>query len=172
MNDKNPMTSTEKTSDLYPQSGLRELFARISATIPNAGKISTYTSGCPRNQNKCCHKSGLPPPLIDTGAPFTTSPAGRKKLVCATRSINCMMIAASSGGNASSSRNAVTNCDHTKNGSRIQVRPLARSWMMVVMKLTAPSNDDVIRKIKPTSQRVCPLKKGSNPGPLSEMSES
>jgi hypothetical protein len=31
----------EKTSDLYPHSGLRELFARISATMPNAGAIST-----------------------------------------------------------------------------------------------------------------------------------
>src|SRR5881392_1795669 len=29
MNDKNPITKTEKTSDLYPQSGLRELLARI-----------------------------------------------------------------------------------------------------------------------------------------------
>src|SRR6202048_5574337 len=69
MKDKNPITSTEKTSDLYPQSGLRELFARISATIPNAGRINTYTSGCPRNQNKCCHNSGLPPPLMWTSAP-------------------------------------------------------------------------------------------------------
>src|SRR5437667_10783431 len=51
---------------------------------------------------------------MDTGAPFTTRPLGRKKLVCATRSINCMTIAASSGGNASSNRNAVTNCAHTK----------------------------------------------------------
>src|SRR3989440_3304568 len=35
-NDKNPIVRTEKTRDLYPQSGLRELFARISPTIPNA----------------------------------------------------------------------------------------------------------------------------------------
>src|SRR2546423_15367068 len=97
MNDKNPMTSTEKTSDLYPQSGLRELLAKISATIPNAGKISTYTSGWPRNQNKCCHKSGLPPPLMDTGVPFTTRPAGRKKTLCATPSLHRMVIATSSG---------------------------------------------------------------------------
>ena len=47
----------------------------------------------------------------------------------------------SSGGKASSSRNAVTNCAQTKNGSRIQVMPLARSWMMVAMKLTAPRSD-------------------------------
>ena len=105
---------------------------------------------------------------MDTGAPFTTKPAGRKKLVCATRSINCMIIAPSRGGNASSNRNAVTNCAHTKNGSRIQVSPLARSWMMVVMKLIAPSSDDVIRKIKPINQSVWPLNTGLCPGPVSE----
>jgi len=50
-------------------------------------------------------------------------PVGRKKLVCATLSINCMTPAASSGGNASNSKNAVTNCAHPKNGNRIQVMP-------------------------------------------------
>ena len=65
-------------------------------------------------------------------------PVGRKKLVCATLSINCMTAAASSGGKASSSRKAVTNCAQTKNGRRIQVMPGARNWMIVAMKLTAP----------------------------------
>src|SRR4030095_6337358 len=137
MNDKNPITNTEKTNDLYPQSGLRELFARISATMPNARKTTTKTPGCPRNKNKCSHKSELPPPLTFTGAPFTTRPLGRKKLVCASRSINCMTIAASSGGNASSNKNAVTNCAHTKNGSRIQVNPLAGKLMIVWEKFIA-----------------------------------
>src|ERR1700730_9265930 len=41
MNERNPITTTQKESDLSPQSGLRELLARISATIPNAGKINT-----------------------------------------------------------------------------------------------------------------------------------
>src|SRR5947208_1025651 len=50
MNDKKPIVSTEKTSDLYPQSGLRELFARISAMMPMPGRMSTYTSGWARNQ--------------------------------------------------------------------------------------------------------------------------
>src|SRR5213595_2993833 len=42
--------------------------------------------------------------------------------------------------------------------------------MMVVMKLTAPSSDDEIRKINPINQRVCPLNRGLWPGPVSEMS--
>ena len=74
----------------------------------------------------------------------------------ATRSINCMIPAASNGGNASSSKKPVTNCAQTKNGSRIHVMPGARNWMIVAMKLTAPSSDDVIRRIIPINQNVCP----------------
>jgi hypothetical protein len=82
------------------------------------------------------------------------------------------MMADSSGGNASRSRNAVTNCVQTKNGSRIQVRPLARNWMMVVIKLMAPSSDELIRKMKPSSQSVVPFRTGMNPGPLSAIAAS
>ena len=103
---------------------------------------------------------------------ITTLPAGMKKLVEAVRSINCMMIAASNGGKASTNRNAVTNWAHTKNGNRIQVSPGASNWMMVVMKLIAPSSEDVIRKINPVSQSVWPLKKGLKFGPLSAITES
>src|SRR5437764_14779519 len=106
------------------------------------------------------------------GAPFTTIPAGMKKLVEAVRSINCMMIAASNGGKASTKRNAVTNCAQTKNGNRIHVRPGARNWMIVVMKLIAPSKEDVIRKINPVSQSVGPLKNGLKYDPLSAITES
>ncbi len=44
--------------------------------------------------------------------------------------------------------------------------------MMVVMKLIAPSNDDVIRKINPINQSVWPLKNGLRPGPLFEIAAS
>ena len=79
-----------------------------------------------------------------------------KKLVPARRSISCSTPAASSGGNASSSRNDVTNCAQTKNGRRIQVRPLARSCTIVTMKLTEPSSDEVIRNTIPISHIVWP----------------
>ena len=79
-----------------------------------------------------------------------------KKLVPARRSISCSTPAASSGGNASSSRNDVTNCAQTKNGRRIQLSPLARSCTIVTMKLIEPSSDDVIRKTMPTSHNVWP----------------
>ncbi len=50
----------------------------------------------------------------------------------------------------------MTNCAQTKNGRRIHVIPLARSWMMVTMKLTEPRSEEVIRKIIPISHHVCP----------------
>ena len=67
-----------------------------------------------------------------------------------------MMPAASSGGNASNNRKPVTNCAHTKNGNRIQVMPGARNWMMVAMKFTAPSSDEVINNTKPINRNACP----------------
>src|SRR5439155_8268205 len=109
---------------------------------PMTTKFSTYLTGITRTQNKCCNTSELPPPLTCNAAPFTTSPVGMKKLVEARRSIICMTTAASNGGNASNNRKAVTNWAQTKNGRRIQVSPGARNWMMVVMKLIAPSSDD------------------------------
>jgi hypothetical protein len=87
---------------------------------------------------------------------LTTSPLGMKKLVPATRSINCNTPAASRGGNASSSRNDVTNCAQTKNGRRIHVSPFARSCTIVTMKFIEPSSEEVMRKIMPISHHVWP----------------
>ncbi len=51
----------------------------------------------------------------------------------------------------------MTNCAHTKKGNRMNVSPLTRSWIVVVMKLTAPSSDEVIRKTIPKSHIVWPV---------------
>ena len=39
----------------------------------------------------------------------------------------------------------------------MKLKPGARSWIVVTMKLTEPSSDEVIRKIIPTSHIVCPV---------------
>src|SRR3954463_12398000 len=70
--------------------------------------------------------------------------------------ISCSTAAASSGGNASNSRNDVTNCACTKKGKRMYDSPFARNWMIVTMKFTEPSRDEVIRKTIPISHHVCP----------------
>src|SRR5690554_438510 len=59
--DKNAIASTEVIIALYPKIGLREFVANTSETIPIAGRITIYTSGCPKNQNKCSNNTGEPP---------------------------------------------------------------------------------------------------------------
>ena len=39
----------------------------------------------------------------------------------------------------------------------MKLRPVARSWTIVTMKLTDPRSDDVIRKTMPTSHIVWPF---------------
>ena len=59
------------------------------------------------------------------------------------------------------------NCAQQKNGMRPHVRPGARSWMKVVMKLTAPSSDEVMLNTIPISHRVPPLNNWWYAGPVS-----
>ena len=80
-----------------------------------------------------------------------------KKVVPKTRSMSWKTLAASSTGNASTSRNAVTNWAQTKNGSRIHVIPGARSWMIVAMKFTDPRSDAVMLNTIPMIQSVWPF---------------
>jgi hypothetical protein len=89
-----------------------------------------YTSGCPKNQNRCWNRRGSPPPL------------GVKKVVPKLRSVSSMVMAPASTGIASRIRNTVTSCDHTNNGILCIVMPGARILKIVVMKLIAPRIDD------------------------------
>src|SRR5690606_32412520 len=59
--DKKAIANTEVIIALYPKIGLRALVANISDTIPIAGRITIYTSGCPKNQNRCSNNTGEPP---------------------------------------------------------------------------------------------------------------
>ena len=94
--------------------------------------------------------------------PFTTSPAGRKKLVPAERSSSNSTPPASNTPNASRIEIAVTNHAHTVSGMRISVIPGARKSIVVAMKFTAPRSD-ATQKIKMlTIHSVCPI---PSPGP-------
>lgn len=48
----------------------------------------------------------------------------------------------------------MTNCGQTKNGKRMNDRPRARSWMMVTMRSTEPSSEEVMRKTMPINYPV------------------
>jgi len=85
-----------------------------------------YTSGCPKNQNRCWYKIGSPPPL------------GSKNDVLKLRSVNSIVIAPAKTGRDSSNKIAVMNTDHTKSGIRSNDIPIGRMFVIVVMKLIAP----------------------------------
>src|SRR5271169_4237166 len=77
---RKPMDIIEYRRTLALSIGLRILVTRTCVTIPMAGRMAMYTSGCPKNQNMCCQSSGEPPACGWSLSP-TTSPAGMKKLV-------------------------------------------------------------------------------------------
>lgn len=72
--------------------------------MPKPGRIKMYTSGCPKNQNRCWYRMGSPPP------------AGSKKVVFKFRSVRSIVMPAASTGSERSSRTAVISTDHTNNG--------------------------------------------------------
>ncbi len=109
-----------------------------------------YTSGWPKNQNRCWYRIGSPP----------LSP--EKNVVPKLRSVSSIVIAPASTGSASSSRKTVTRIDHTNSGILCNVMPGARMLKMVVMKLMAPRIDDAparcsARMPKSTAGPGCPL---------------
>lgn len=102
----------------------------IWETAPNPGRIKIYTSGCPKNQNKCWYKMGSPPP------------AGSKKDVFRLRSVRSIVIAPANTGRDKRRRTAVITTAQTNKGIRSRRRPFHRMLITVVIKLRAPRIDD------------------------------
>ena len=82
--------------------------------IPKPGKIRMYTSGCPKNQNKCWYRIGSPPP------------AGSKKVVLKFRSVRSIVIAPANTGKESKRRMAVRRTDQANSGKYSIERPTDR----------------------------------------------
>src|SRR5665213_3961763 len=95
------------TIALYPNTGLRENVESTCDATPMPGRMAMYTSGCPKNQNRCCQSRGEPPLCQVMGVSVTTRPPGMKKLVPAVRSSSKRMQAARNTPNASNPRTAV-----------------------------------------------------------------
>jgi hypothetical protein len=104
--------------------------------IPNAGKIRIYTSGCPKNQNRCWYRIGSPPP------------AGSKNEVFRLRSVNSMVMAPAKTGKDSNSNTAVIRTLQTNKGIRSIVIPAGRMLMQVVIKLIAPRIEEAPAKCR------------------------
>ena len=86
----------------------------ISPITPKNGRAMMYTSGWPKNQNRCCHRIGSPP--CD----------GSKNAAPKRRSASSMMSAAVIAGNAYRMRIDVTRIDHVNTGRRSIAIPGAR----------------------------------------------
>jgi|ERR1043165_3030697 hypothetical protein len=98
--------------------------------IPNPGRIRIYTSGCPKNQNRCWKRIGSPPPM------------GSKKLELILRSNNNMVIAPARTGKERSRRIAVIKIDQGRRGVLLKLIFLGFIFKMVVIKLIAPMIED------------------------------
>jgi len=98
--------------------------------MPNPGSISMYTSGWPKNQNKCWKRIGSPPPV------------GSKKVVLMFRSVKSIVIAPASTGRERRRRIVVMNMDQTNKGIRSIVIPGDRMLIIVVMNFMEAMIDD------------------------------
>ena len=98
--------------------------------MPKAGRATMYTSGCPKNQNRCWNRSGLPP-LWSSDSPIELT-AGMKKLVPSVPSSVIITAETSSAGKASRPRIVAMKMPHTESGMRISVMPLQRACSTVV----------------------------------------
>src|SRR6476661_7384704 len=123
-NERTAMATLEKATKLYPKIRFLENVATSSLITPIAGKTRTYTSGCPKNQNKCWKRMGSPPS------------AGSKNPKCRKRSSMSKTIVIAMTGMARMKMMLVAYRDHRKSGRRNQVKPGARIVWIVTMKLS------------------------------------
>lgn len=72
--------------------------------MPKPGRMRIYTSGWPKNQNKCWYRMGSPPP------------AGSKKVVFKLRSVRSIVMPAARTGRERRRRTAVISTAHTNKG--------------------------------------------------------
>lgn len=88
-----------------------------------------YTSGWPKNQNKCWYKTGSPPP------------ATSKNEVLIFRSVKSIVMAPARTGRESKRRTAVIITAHTNNEVLNPFKFLDRLLATVPIKFTAPKID-------------------------------
>ena len=94
--------------------------------------------------------------------PFSTSPAGRKKLVPRCRSDNNIVAARKSVEKAITVSPELTSHDHTVSGKRRNVSPGARRVRIVARMLADPSTAAIQNTVIATSHRSMPV---ACPGP-------
>jgi len=121
---------------MYPKIRLCVKFSITWLTIPNAGKIKMYTSGCPKNQNSDWNNIGSPPEN------------GSKKLLLKFLSNKSIVMAPAKTGNDSNNKKAVINIVQTNKGIIVIYKPKQRILQIVTIKFIAPAIEDTPAKCK------------------------
>lgn len=136
----NAVAISDSTSAVYPNIGRRVNAGRIAAMNPVAGRKMMYTSGCAKNQNRCCQsRASLPSAWL-------------KKCVLrpVMRSAASIVLESITAGMAKTIMNEVTTIVHTNSGMRFRDMPGARCLNAVVMTSIAP-----ISVLTSTSVTIC-----------------
>ncbi len=128
---------------LYPKSGFRLNTGMTSEMMPKNGNAMMYTSGCPKNQNRCCQRIDPALAELKTWAP-------------SCRSAPSASSAAARIGNAITTSRDVISAFQLKIGIRNMVMPGARIVMIVVMKFTAPRIVPKPDSARPNTHSVLP----------------
>jgi hypothetical protein len=110
-----------------------------------------YTSGCPKNQNKCWNKTGSPPPK------------GSKKEVLKLRSKRSIVMPPANTGNLKTSKNAVTQTLTRNKGMLNHLKEGVFKLFIVQRKLIDPAIELTPAKCKlkmtiSTLLLACPIK--------------
>jgi hypothetical protein len=95
--------------------------------IPNPGIINIYTSGWPKNQNKCWNNIGSPPP------------ATSKKDVLKFLSVKSIVIPPAKTGKDNNNKTAVTTTPQPNKANLCNFTPGVLIFNIVVIKFIAPS---------------------------------
>src|SRR5690554_1025984 len=139
-----PIKMMDSTIQRYPING-RPANTGISVeTIPAAGKNRMYTSGWPNIQNRCCHRSGSPPPSIE------------KNTMPAARSSSSSMLANTSGGKPNTIINAMARMYQQKIGILLNDIPLVRVRRMETTSSIPAEMAEISTKVMPSNQKSGP----------------
>src|SRR3954447_2619901 len=119
----NAVAISETTIGVYPNTGRRLNVGMTDDKKPVAGRKMMYTSGWPKNQNRCCQRRASPPSAWLKNWVLTND----------SRSADSMVLQIMTDGMANRTMNDTTRLDQTNSGIRLRVMPGARSLNTVAM---------------------------------------
>ena len=105
--------------------------------MPKAGIINTYTSGCPKNQNKCWYNTGSPPKT------------GSKKTVFECRSARIIKNPPDNTGKVNNNIPAASSIASGNNGSVFNIKEYDLRFRIVIQKFTDVAQDEIPENNRP-----------------------